>query len=122
MALSAGVKLTGRRLAILTTTGGAGGLVADVCGLAGFDVPPPGGESLKDTAARVLPYYEAEIEPKVRAGNTVLVAAHGNSLRALVMKFEKLGPEEILKREIATGDPIVYEIGADGEVLASEAL
>src|ERR1700712_1632671 len=62
-----------------------------------YDVPPPGGESLKDTAARTLPYYRAEIEPMVVAGGTVLVAAHGNSLRALVMAIEKLTPEQILK-------------------------
>ncbi len=79
-----------------------------------YDVPPPGGESLKDTAARALPYYEAEIAPKAAAGATVLVAAHGNSLRALVMKLENLSSEEILKREIATGEPIVYEIAEDG--------
>ncbi len=79
-----------------------------------FDVPPPGGESLKDTAARTLPYYEAEILPQLKAGKTVLVAAHGNSLRALVMAIEKLSPEEILKREIATGQPTAYRIGADG--------
>lgn len=79
-----------------------------------FDVPPPGGESLKDTAARTLPYYRAEIEPKVAAGQTVLVAAHGNSLRALVMAIEGLTPEQILKREIATGQPTIYKIRADG--------
>lgn len=79
-----------------------------------FDVPPPGGESLKDTAARTLPYYEAEILPQLKAGKTVLVAAHGNSLRALVMAIEKLSPEEILKREIATGQPTAYRIGANG--------
>lgn len=83
-----------------------------------FDVPPPGGESLKDTAARTLPYYEAEIAPRVAAGETVLVAAHGNSLRALVMALENLTPEQILGREIATGAPIIYKIGADGKVTA----
>lgn len=82
-----------------------------------FDVPPPGGESLKDTAARTLPYYEAEILPKLQAGKTVLVAAHGNSLRALVMAIEGLTPDEILKREIATGQPTVYRIGADGKLV-----
>lgn len=81
-----------------------------------FDVPPPGGESLKDTADRVLPYYEAEIAPRVADGGTILVAAHGNSLRALVMKLENLSPEEILKREIATGKPIIYDFDADGSV------
>lgn len=79
-----------------------------------YDVPPPGGESLKDTAARTLPYYTSEIEPLVRAGKTVLVTAHGNSLRALVMAIEKLSPEEILEREIATGEPLVYKLKADG--------
>jgi len=81
-----------------------------------FDVPPPGGESLKDTAARTLPYYEAEILPQLKAGKSVLIAAHGNSLRALVMAIEGLTPEEILKREIATGQPTVYEIGTDGKL------
>jgi len=75
-----------------------------------FDVPPPGGESLKDTAARTLPYYEAEILPLLKAGKTILIAAHGNSLRALVMAIEGLTPEQILKREIATGQPTVYQI------------
>jgi 2,3-bisphosphoglycerate-dependent phosphoglycerate mutase len=75
-----------------------------------YDVPPPGGESLKDTAARTLPYYEAEILPELARGKTVLIAAHGNSLRAMVMAIEGLTPEQILKREIATGEPIVYKI------------
>jgi 2,3-bisphosphoglycerate-dependent phosphoglycerate mutase len=81
-----------------------------------YDVPPPGGESLKDTAARTLPYYEKEILPQLQAGKTVLIAAHGNSLRALVMAIEELTPEEILKREIATGQPTLYRIGADGKL------
>lgn len=80
-----------------------------------YDVPPPGGESLKDTAGRVLPYYDAQIKPRLLAGQTVLVAAHGNSLRALVMMLERLSPDEILQREIGTGEPIVYDIAADGE-------
>ena len=82
-----------------------------------FDVPPPGGESLKDTAARTLPYYEAEILPHLKAGKTVLIAAHGNSLRALVMAIEGLTPDEILAREIATGEPTVYKIGPDGKLV-----
>ncbi len=82
-----------------------------------YDVPPPGGESLKDTAARTLPYYDAEIVPHLQAGKTVLVAAHGNSLRAMVMAIEGLTPEQILKREIATGQPTVYKIGADGKLV-----
>ena len=79
-----------------------------------YDVPPPGGESLKDTAARTLPYYQAEILPELARGKTVLVAAHGNSLRAMVMAIEALTPEQILKRELATGEPIVYRIKAVG--------
>ena len=87
-----------------------------------YDVPPPGGESLKDTAARTLPYYEAEILPRVKAGETVLVAAHGNSLRSIVMAIEKLTPEQILKRELGTGEPVVYRIGADGALAGTVSL
>jgi 2,3-bisphosphoglycerate-dependent phosphoglycerate mutase len=79
-----------------------------------YDIPPPGGESLKDTAARVLPYYQAKIWPEVKAGKNVLVAAHGNSLRALIMQLEGLSGEEIVARELATGAPIVYRLNADG--------
>lgn len=85
-----------------------------------YDTPPPGGESLKDTADRVLPYYKREIEPRVLDGGTILVAAHGNSLRALVMALEGLSPEEILKREIATGKPIIYDLDENGKVLNVE--
>ena len=74
-----------------------------------FDIPPPGGESLKNTAERVLPYFELEIMPKVKEGLNILVAAHGNSLRSLVMELEKISSEEIVKLEIATGDPLTYE-------------
>jgi 2,3-bisphosphoglycerate-dependent phosphoglycerate mutase len=81
-----------------------------------YDVPPPGGESLKDTAARTLPYYEDVILPFVKEGETVLVAAHGNSLRSMVMAIEKLTPDEILKRELATGEPVVYRITKDGKL------
>ena len=81
-----------------------------------FDVPPPGGESLKDTAERVLPYYQAQIWPEVAAGRNVLVAAHGNSLRALIMRLEGLTGEQIVARELGTGIPIVYRLGADGRV------
>ena len=81
-----------------------------------YDIAPPGGESLRDTAARVLPYYVTEILPRVLRGEHVLVAAHGNSLRALVMVLEKLSPEAILKREIATGAPIIYRLNADSTV------
>ena len=81
-----------------------------------YDVPPPGGESLKDTLARALPYYVQEILPCVLRGQRVLVAAHGNSLRALIMVLEKLTPEQILKRELATGVPIIYRLNADSTV------
>ena len=74
-----------------------------------FDVPPPGGESLKDTAERVLPYFKQNIIPQLSEGLNVLVAAHGNSLRALVMEIEKISPDEIVKLEIATGVPLVYK-------------
>ena len=73
-----------------------------------YDIPPPGGESLKDTAERVMPYYKSHIWPDLQAGKTVLVVAHGNSLRALIMNLEGLTGEEILSRELATGAPIVY--------------
>src|ERR1700682_5921384 len=72
-----------------------------------YDIAPPGGESLKDTAARVLPYYQAKIAPEVKAGRNVLVAAHGNSLRALIMHLEDLSGEEIVARELGTGVPII---------------
>lgn len=81
-----------------------------------YDVPPPGGESLKDTAARTLPYYKNNILPAVTSGETVLVAAHGNSLRSIVMEIEQLTPDEILKRELATGEPVVYRIGKTGKL------
>jgi 2,3-bisphosphoglycerate-dependent phosphoglycerate mutase len=87
-----------------------------------YDVPPPGGESLKDTAARTLPYFDREIRPKVAAGETILIAAHGNSLRALVMAIENLTPDEILKRELATGEPVVYRLGRDGKLAEKVAL
>lgn len=81
-----------------------------------YDVAPPGGESLKDTAERTLPYFDGTIMPEVMAGKNVLVSAHGNSLRAIVMKLEGLSGEEIVKREIATGVPIIYRFNADGSV------
>ncbi|KAA0971710.1 2,3-bisphosphoglycerate-dependent phosphoglycerate mutase [Aureimonas fodinaquatilis] len=87
-----------------------------------YDVPPPGGESLKDTGARVWPYYIHTIQPKVLAGGTVIVAAHGNSLRALVMALEGLSPEEIVAAEIATGVPIVYRLNADSTVASKDVL
>jgi 2,3-bisphosphoglycerate-dependent phosphoglycerate mutase len=78
-----------------------------------YDVPPPGGESLKDTLARSLPYYMHHIQPHVLDGKSVLVAAHGNSLRALIMAIEGLTPEQILKRELETGVPTYYKLKAN---------
>lgn len=80
-----------------------------------FDVPPPGGESLKDTAARTLPYFDEVIVPVLESGKDVLIVAHGNSLRSIVMQLEKLTPEEILKKEIKTGEALFYEFN-NGEV------
>ncbi|MBV8327371.1 2,3-bisphosphoglycerate-dependent phosphoglycerate mutase [Chryseobacterium sp.] len=73
-----------------------------------YDVAPPGGESLKDTYDRVIPYFEEKINPLLKDGENILIVAHGNSLRALVMYLEHLSPEEILQKEIATGDPLIY--------------
>ncbi|MDR7035355.1 MULTISPECIES: 2,3-bisphosphoglycerate-dependent phosphoglycerate mutase [Methylobacterium] len=87
-----------------------------------YDVPPPGGESLKDTAARVLPYYIETILPRVMAGDRVLVAAHGNSLRALVMVLDRMTPATIAGLEIATGIPLVYRLKADTTVLMKTVL
>jgi 2,3-bisphosphoglycerate-dependent phosphoglycerate mutase len=81
-----------------------------------FDIAPPGGESLRDTIARTLPYFVQEILPHVLRGERTIVAAHGNSLRALVMVLEKLTPEGILKRELSTGVPIIYRLNADSTV------
>jgi 2,3-bisphosphoglycerate-dependent phosphoglycerate mutase len=81
-----------------------------------FDMPPPDGESLKDTAERVLPYFETEIMPKVISGSSILIAAHGNSLRALIMKLDSISPEDIVKLEIPTGAPIQYEFTPNGIV------
>jgi 2,3-bisphosphoglycerate-dependent phosphoglycerate mutase len=81
-----------------------------------YDVCPPNGESLKDTAARTLPYFHSKILPLGSAGKNILVCAHGNSLRAIVMELDQLTKEEVLELNIATGVPIVYEIGAAGEV------
>ena len=87
-----------------------------------FDTPPPGGESLKDTAERVLPYFNNTIMPRIRAGENVLVAAHGNSLRALVMVLDGLGETEITQVNIATGEPYIYDMGAQGEIVGKRIL
>jgi 2,3-bisphosphoglycerate-dependent phosphoglycerate mutase len=82
-----------------------------------YDVPPPGGESLKDTAERVLPYYERTIKPYLLKGETILVAAHGNSLRALIMELEQLSREQVLELNIPTGAPLLYELDGTGKVV-----
>jgi 2,3-bisphosphoglycerate-dependent phosphoglycerate mutase len=87
-----------------------------------YDVSPPGGESLKDTVARALPYYVQEILPRVMRGERVLVAAHGNSLRALVMVLDRLTPQTIPSMELATGLPLVYRLNADTTVAKKEVL
>ena len=86
-----------------------------------YDIPPPHGESLKMTAERVLPYYQQHILPALTAGENILVVAHGNSLRALIMHIEELTPEAILAREIATGEPLLYEL-SPGNPLRQKAL
>ncbi len=87
-----------------------------------YDVPPPGGESLKDTGARVWPYYMKEILPRVLRGEKVLVAAHGNSLRSLLMVLDRLDREQILSVNLATGVPIVYRLKADSTVASKDVL
>ena len=87
-----------------------------------YDVAPPGGESLKDTAARVLPYYLEYILPRVMSGRRVLVSAHGNSLRALVMVLDHLDTKSILSLEIATGEPLLYRLGEDTLVREKQVL
>lgn len=87
-----------------------------------FDIPPPNGESLKDTAERVIPYFKTEIEPKLKEGKNIVIAAHGNSLRALIMYLEKMTPAQILEFEIGTGAPRHYELDKDLKVLKAENL
>ena len=87
-----------------------------------FDIPPPGGESLKDTAERVLPYFDAEIMPLLKQGKNILIAAHGNSLRALVMQLDGLSQEEIIEVNIGTGEPYCYAIKSDGQVASKTIL
>ncbi|MBB1248944.1 MULTISPECIES: 2,3-bisphosphoglycerate-dependent phosphoglycerate mutase [unclassified Rhizobium] len=87
-----------------------------------YDVPPPGGESLKDTGARVWPYYMTDILPQVLSGKTVLVAAHGNSLRSLLMVLDRLDREKILGVNLATGVPMVYKLNADSTVKSKDVL
>ena len=87
-----------------------------------YDVPPPGGESLKNTAERVLPYYYKRIEPMLREGKNILIVAHGNSLRALIMKLENMSGEDIVKVEIPTGVPIQYELDDNLNIISKKEL
>ena len=87
-----------------------------------YDTPPPGGESLKDTGARVLPYYDSAILPPIKAGKNILIAAHGNSLRSLVMRLEGLSSDEILDVNIDTGVPYIYQMDEAGAVLDKTVL
>lgn len=87
-----------------------------------YDIPPPDGESLKDTAARTLPYFDAKVLTELRAGRDVIVAAHGNSLRSIVMQLDALTREQVLELNIGTGVPIVYEFDDEGRVLSKKIL
>ncbi len=87
-----------------------------------YDVRPPGGESLRDTAERVIPYYQRHIQPRLADGETLLVVAHGNSLRALVMHLTALSRDDVLELNIPTGAPLVYDFDARGRVEAHRYL
>lgn len=87
-----------------------------------YDVAPPNGESLKNTAERVLPYYHKRIEPDLKAGKNILIVAHGNSLRALIMYIESISGEEIVKLEIPTGIPIFYELDEELKIVSKKEL
>ena len=87
-----------------------------------YDIPPPGGESLKNTAERVLPYFNSSILPRLLEGENILVAAHGNSLRSLVMQLDDLSKDEVIALEIPTGAPIIYSFDGSKEPIAKENL
>ena len=87
-----------------------------------YDVRPPGGESLQDTAERVLPYYREHIWPRLANGETLLVVAHGNSLRSLIMHLDQLSREEVLELNIPTGAPLLYELDEQGQAVAHRYL
>jgi 2,3-bisphosphoglycerate-dependent phosphoglycerate mutase len=87
-----------------------------------YDVAPPNGESLKDTAARTLPYFDKHILPLVKGGKNVLISAHGNSLRAIVMELDKLSKEQVLELNIPNAVPIIYEIDEKGKVISKTIL
>jgi 2,3-bisphosphoglycerate-dependent phosphoglycerate mutase len=81
-----------------------------------YDIAPPGGESLKDTAARVVPFFEKWIVPEMQKGKSVILVAHGNSLRSLIMELDQIDPDEVMQVEIRTASPLIYRINADGTV------
>lgn len=81
-----------------------------------YDIAPPGGESLKDTAARVVPFFEKWIVPELQKGKSVILVAHGNSLRSLIMELDQLDPDEVMQVEIRTASPMIYRLNADGTV------
>ena len=87
-----------------------------------YDIPPPGGESLKNTAERVLPYFNSLVLPMLIQGKNILVAAHGNSLRSLVMQLDNLSKEEVIALEIPTGAPIIYTFQGSEEPINKENL
>ena len=87
-----------------------------------YDVQPPGGESLKDTAARTLPYFESKIIPELKAGQNVIIAAHGNSLRSIVMYLDKLTKEEVLNLNLGTGVPIIYNFNPQMKIISKQEL
>ena len=85
-----------------------------------WDHPVPGGETLKDVHARALPYYEAHIEADLKAGRNVIVAAHGNTLRAIMKHLDQVADDRVHELEIGTGEVVVYEISDDGTVISKE--
>lgn len=87
-----------------------------------YDIPPPNGESLKDTAARTLPYFNNTIMPLLKSGKNIIIAAHGNSLRSIVMELDKLTKEQVLELNLGTALPIVYEIDSSGKVTGKKEL
>jgi 2,3-bisphosphoglycerate-dependent phosphoglycerate mutase len=87
-----------------------------------YEIAPPGGESLRDTEARVYPFYEKQIAPELQAGKCVLVVAHGNSLRSLIMRLDRLTPQQVTEIELATGVPLIYRFNSDGSVAEKSKL
>ena len=87
-----------------------------------YDIAPPGGESLKDTAFRVVPFFEKWVVPELQKGKSVIVVAHGNSLRSLIMELDRLSPDEVMQVELPTASPLVYRLNADGSVAEKHAL